>query len=106
MDPCTELLLAEAYSPCTGLEHLTQVMGLHPQYLQSFLQSHFYLLWMDGPLPLHCRQYLAIMVSAFCFDLYTSWRLKPRKLACGGMSWRKGCNVEELLMAYGVMGLQ
>ncbi|KAJ8276683.1 hypothetical protein COCON_G00084350 [Conger conger] len=64
MDPCTELLLVEAYSPCTGLDHLTQVMGLHPQYLQSFLQNHFYLLWMDGPLPLHYRQYIAIMAVA------------------------------------------
>ncbi|KAJ8347830.1 hypothetical protein SKAU_G00264190 [Synaphobranchus kaupii] len=64
IDACTELLLAEAYSPCSGLDHLTRVMGLHPQYLQSFLQSHFYLLWMDGPLPLHCRQYIAIMAAA------------------------------------------
>ncbi|KAJ8276716.1 hypothetical protein COCON_G00084680 [Conger conger] len=50
MDPCTELLLVEAYSPCTGLDHLTQ--------------NHFYLLWMDGPLPLHYRQYIAIMAVA------------------------------------------
>lgn len=64
IDACTELLLAEAYSPSGGLDHLTQVMGLHPQYLQSFLQSQFYLLWMDGPLPLHCRQYIAIMAAA------------------------------------------
>ncbi|KAJ8267004.1 hypothetical protein GJAV_G00137120 [Gymnothorax javanicus] len=64
VDACAELLLVEAYSPCTGLDRLTQVMGLHPQYLKSFLQSHFYLLWMDGPLPLHCRQYIAIMAAA------------------------------------------
>ncbi|KAJ8412610.1 hypothetical protein AAFF_G00129460 [Aldrovandia affinis] len=64
IDACTELLLAEAYYPSRGLDHLTQVMGLHPHYLQSFLQSQFYLLWMDGPLPLHCRQYIAIMAAA------------------------------------------
>ncbi|KAI1903165.1 hypothetical protein AGOR_G00024400 [Albula goreensis] len=63
-DARTELLLLEVYSPCSGLDHITQVMGLHPQYLQSFLQSQFYLLWMDGPLPLHCRQYIAIMAAA------------------------------------------
>ncbi|KAG9351423.1 hypothetical protein JZ751_022673, partial [Albula glossodonta] len=63
-DAGTELLLLEVYSPCSGLDHITQVMGLHPQYLQSFLQSQFYLLWMDGPLPLHCRQYIAIMAAA------------------------------------------
>lgn len=63
VDPLTEQLLAEAYSPLGHVDHLTQVMGLHPHYLESFLRSQFYLLRMDGPLPLHCRHYIAIMVN-------------------------------------------
>ncbi|XP_055726946.1 sestrin-3-like isoform X3 [Salvelinus fontinalis] len=39
-------------------------MGLHPHYLESFLHSQFYLLRMDGPLPLHCRHFIAIMAAA------------------------------------------
>ncbi|KAG7484340.1 hypothetical protein MATL_G00048590 [Megalops atlanticus] len=64
VDANTELLLVEAYSPCRGLDHLTHVMSLHPHYLKTFLQSQFYLLWMDGPLPLHFRHYIAIMAAA------------------------------------------
>jgi len=64
VDPHTEQLLAEAYTPWGCVDHLTQVMGLHPHYLESFLHSQFYLLRMDGPLPLHYRHYIAIMAAA------------------------------------------
>uniref|UniRef100_A0A2K6BKN8 Sestrin 3 n=1 Tax=Macaca nemestrina TaxID=9545 RepID=A0A2K6BKN8_MACNE len=36
-------------------------MSLHTQYLESFLRSQFYMLRMDGPLPLPYRHYIAIM---------------------------------------------
>lgn len=45
------------------LEAVTQQMGYHPQYLDSFLKTQHYLLHMDGPLPFDCRHYIAIMVS-------------------------------------------
>ncbi|KAJ8410864.1 hypothetical protein AAFF_G00188210 [Aldrovandia affinis] len=64
VDSHTILLLAEEYSTSGRLDHLTQVMGLHPHYLESFLRSQFYLLRMDGPLPLHYRHYIAIMAAA------------------------------------------
>ncbi|XP_062309363.1 sestrin-3 [Osmerus eperlanus] len=64
VDPLTEQLLAEAFSSGGCVDHLTQVMGLHSPYLESFLHSQFYLLRMDGPLPLHCRHYIAIMAAA------------------------------------------
>ena len=63
VDSHTILLLAEEYSTSGRVDHLTQVMALHPHYLESFLRSQFYLLRMDGPLPLHYRHYIAIMVS-------------------------------------------
>ncbi|MFT7803226.1 sestrin-3-like [Arapaima gigas] len=63
-DSHTILLLAEEYSTSGRMDHLTQVMGLHPHYLESFLESQFYLLRMDGPLPLHYRHYIAILAAA------------------------------------------
>nr|XP_014338190.1 PREDICTED: sestrin-3 isoform X4 [Bos mutus] len=39
-------------------------MSLHTQYLESFLRSQFYMLRMDGPLPLPHRHYIAIMAAA------------------------------------------
>ena len=44
------------------LEHMIQVMGYHPQYLESFLKTQQYLLRGDGPLPYDYRHYIAIMV--------------------------------------------
>ncbi|XP_030632368.1 sestrin-3 [Chanos chanos] len=58
----TVMLLAEEFSG--RMDNLTQVMGLHPHYLQAFLRCQYYLLRMDGPLPLHYRHYIAIMAAA------------------------------------------
>lgn len=63
------------------LEAVTQQMGYHPQYLDSFLKMQHYLLHMDGPLPFDCRHYIAIMVS----PAGSCWRgrgapLSPAKL--------------------------
>lgn len=54
--------LVEEYSTSGRLDNITQVMSLHTQYLESFLRSQFYMLRMDGPLPLPHRHYIAIMV--------------------------------------------
>ncbi|XP_016397264.1 sestrin-3 [Sinocyclocheilus rhinocerous] len=58
----TVMFLDEEFSG--RMDNLTQVMGLHPHYLQAFLRCHYYLLRMDGPLPLHYRHYIAIMAAA------------------------------------------
>ncbi|XP_030415773.1 sestrin-3 isoform X3 [Gopherus evgoodei] len=57
-------LLVEEYSTSGRLDNITQVMSLHTQYLESFLRSQFYMLRMDGPLPLPYRHYIAIMAAA------------------------------------------
>lgn len=57
-------LLVEEYSTSGRLDNITQVMSIHTQYLESFLRSQFYMLRMDGPLPLPYRHYIAIMVCA------------------------------------------
>uniref|UniRef100_A0A8C3J4E0 Sestrin 3 n=1 Tax=Calidris pygmaea TaxID=425635 RepID=A0A8C3J4E0_9CHAR len=57
-------LLVEEYSTSGRLDNITQVMSIHTQYLESFLRSQFYMLRMDGPLPLPYRHYIAIMAAA------------------------------------------
>uniref|UniRef100_A0A8C2EVG3 Si:zfos-80g12.1 n=1 Tax=Cyprinus carpio TaxID=7962 RepID=A0A8C2EVG3_CYPCA len=46
------------------LDTVSQQMASHPQYLESFLRTQHYILYMDGPLPLHYRHYIAIMAAA------------------------------------------
>lgn len=55
-------LFAESFATLGRLDNVTLVMVFHPQYLESFLKTQHYLLQMDGPLPLHYRHYIGIMV--------------------------------------------
>lgn len=45
------------------LDHVTQVIGYHPKYLEHFLRTQNFIMYGDGPLPYNYRLYLAIMVS-------------------------------------------
>ncbi|CAL8356533.1 unnamed protein product [Merluccius merluccius] len=47
-----------------SVDAVSHHMASHPQYLESFLRSQHYILHMDGPLPLPCRHYIAIMAAA------------------------------------------
>ena len=42
---------------------MIRLMGYHPRYLVSFLQFHVYMMHQDGPLPVHLRHYIAILVK-------------------------------------------
>ncbi|XP_036425046.1 sestrin-3 [Colossoma macropomum] len=46
------------------LDTVSQQMASHPQYLESFLRTQHYILYMDGPLPHPYRHYIAIMAAA------------------------------------------
>ncbi|KAJ6653560.1 hypothetical protein lerEdw1_009140 [Lerista edwardsae] len=59
-----QLLFVKALASRGRLEAVTQQMGHHPQYLDSFLRMQHYLLHMDGPLPFDCRHYIAVMAAA------------------------------------------
>ncbi|XP_077388395.1 sestrin-3 isoform X2 [Festucalex cinctus] len=57
--------LTRMTSACRGgADAVWQQMASHPQYLDSFLRAQHYILHMDGPLPLPCRHYIAIMAAA------------------------------------------
>nr|XP_028571025.1 sestrin-1-like isoform X1 [Podarcis muralis] len=60
----SHLLFVKALATRGCLEAISQQMGYHPQYLDSFLRMQHYLLHMDGPLPFYCRHYIAIMAAA------------------------------------------
>ncbi|XP_072433943.1 sestrin-3-like isoform X3 [Chiloscyllium punctatum] len=64
VDGNTNLLILEEYSTTRHSDNTTRIMGLHPQYLESFLRTQYYILRMDGPLPFEYRHYLAIMAAA------------------------------------------
>ncbi|XP_041076349.1 sestrin-3-like isoform X1 [Polyodon spathula] len=59
-----QLLFVKALASRGRLDSVTQQMGYHPQYLDSFLRTQHYILHMDGPLPFHYRHYIAIMAAA------------------------------------------
>lgn len=61
-DAVMHTLFADSFAALGRLDNVTLVMVFHPQYLESFLKTQHYLLQMDGPLPLHYRHYIGIMV--------------------------------------------
>ena len=56
-------LFVDAFLHNNRLEHLIQLMGYHPKYLDCFLKTQQFILRGDGPLPQPYRHYIAIMVS-------------------------------------------
>ncbi|XP_007892939.1 sestrin-2 isoform X1 [Callorhinchus milii] len=64
LDDAERQLFIEAFVSTGRVDNVTMVMGLHPQYLDSFWKTQYYLLQMDGPLPYHYRHYVAIMAAA------------------------------------------
>jgi sestrin len=61
--PQTQLLFVDAFLQNNRLDHVTQVMGFHPTYLDVFLRTQNFILRGDGPLPYDYRHLIAIMVS-------------------------------------------
>lgn len=64
MDTRTQSIFEDAFAALGRLDNISVVMGFHPQYLESFLRTQHYLLQMDGPLSLHYRHYIGIMVRS------------------------------------------
>lgn len=61
----TQSIFEDAFSMLGRLDNVSVVMGFHPHYLGSFLRTQHYLLQMDGPLSLHYRHYIGIMVRLY-----------------------------------------
>lgn len=62
-------ILVESFLSLGRVDHVTMVMALHPFYLSCFLKTQHALLELDGPLPRHWRQYIALMVRNVTLSL-------------------------------------
>ncbi|XP_063046263.1 sestrin-3 isoform X2 [Engraulis encrasicolus] len=85
------VLCMKALATRGRLDSVSQHMASHPQYLESFLRTQHYILYMDGPLPLQYRHYIAIMAAArhhcsYLVSLHTAQFLR----AGGERLWLQG----------------
>nr|KAG5699365.1 hypothetical protein BaRGS_008273 [Batillaria attramentaria] len=57
----TQMVFLASFLQNNRLEHVHQVMGYHPAYVEAFVKTQHFLLREDGPLPFHYRHFIAIM---------------------------------------------
>ncbi|EEB14165.1 P53 regulated pa26 nuclear protein sestrin, putative [Pediculus humanus corporis] len=87
----THLLFVDAFLQNNRLDHVTQVMGYHPLYLDIFLKTQNFILRGDGPLPYDYRHFIAIMAAGRHKCSYLINLQKQEFLLQGGESnWLKG----------------
>ena len=55
-------LLVESFLLSGRVTNVTSLIAFHPQYLESFLKTEFFMFKGEGPLPFDWRCYIAIMV--------------------------------------------
>ncbi|KAL3883232.1 hypothetical protein ACJMK2_029519 [Sinanodonta woodiana] len=85
------MLFVDAFLQNNRLDHVTQLMGYHPQYLESFLRTQQYLLRGEGPLPPDYRHFIAIMAAgrhqcSYLINLHVQEYI----LQGGDPSWLRG----------------
>lgn len=73
------------------LDHVSQVIGYHPSYLQHFIKTQSFMMQRDGPLPYDYRYYLAIIAAARHQCTYLVKMYEKEFLQQGGdPKWLKG----------------
>lgn len=91
LETATHTLFVDAFLQNNRLDHVTQVMGYHPAYLDHFLRTQHFILRGDGPLPYDYRHYIAIMASGRHQCNYLIALQKQEFLLQGGAhTWLKG----------------
>uniref|UniRef100_V5I9F8 Sestrin n=1 Tax=Anoplophora glabripennis TaxID=217634 RepID=V5I9F8_ANOGL len=89
----THTLFVDAFLQNNRLDHVSQVMGYHPSYLDHFLKTQNFILRGDGPLPFDYRHYIAIMAAGRHQCSYLITLQKQEFLLQGGdHNWLKGLN--------------
>lgn len=87
----THTLFVDAFLQNNRLDHVSQVMGYHPSYLDHFLKTQNFILRGDGPLPFDYRHYIAIMAAGRHQCSYLITLQKQEFLLQGGdHNWLKG----------------
>eukprot|EP00039_Didymoeca_costata_P025670 m.14091 g.14091 ORF g.14091 m.14091 type:complete len:576 (+) comp4985_c0_seq1:367-2094(+) len=66
----------EAFAADGRVSHFTQILAMHPEYLTPLRESHNFMLWGPGSLPLPERHMIAIMASSshnckYLMDIHT-----------------------------------
>ncbi|XP_031567426.1 sestrin-1-like [Actinia tenebrosa] len=90
-DEQTHTLLVEAFLALGRVPSVTAIMAIHPQYLDWFSRTEFYLMRGEGPLPFDWRHYIAIMAASRhqCCYLGHIYELEFLKYN-GDKEWLKG----------------
>ncbi|CAG5121628.1 unnamed protein product [Candidula unifasciata] len=90
-DEQTHAVFTDAFIQNHRLDHVSQVMGYHPDYLRNFHTTQNFILREDGPLPYDYRHYIAIIASARHYCTYLV-RLYEQEflLHNGNPEWLKG----------------
>ncbi|KAL5011045.1 hypothetical protein ScPMuIL_013350 [Solemya velum] len=89
----TQMLYVDAFLQNNRLDHVTQLVGFHPSYLECFLRTQQFLLREDGPLPFDYRHFIAIMAAgrhqcSYLINLHTQEFI----LKGGDPAWLRGLN--------------
>ncbi|KAN0011923.1 hypothetical protein ACTFIU_000142 [Dictyostelium citrinum] len=63
-DELTRKLFQDVFLQHGRVNHLTRILGWHPQYLEKFLLAYNTIMRDPGPLPLHWRNYIGILAAA------------------------------------------
>ena len=56
-------LLVESFLLSGRVSNMTSLISFHPQYLECFLKTEYFMFKGEGPLPFDWRCYIAIMVG-------------------------------------------
>ncbi|KAL3284000.1 hypothetical protein HHI36_018170 [Cryptolaemus montrouzieri] len=87
----TQTLFADTFLQTNRLDHVSQVMGYHPTYLDHFIKTQNFILRGDGPLPFEYRHYIAIMAAGRHQCSYLISLQKQEFILQGGdQNWLKG----------------
>lgn len=88
-----ESLFIDSCLPSNCVDAVTNTMGYHPKYLESYRTTQNFILRGDGPLPLDYRHYIAIMAAARHQCSYLIDMQKQEFLLQGGnQMWLRGLN--------------
>lgn len=91
--PNTHTIFVDTFLQQNRLDHVSQVMGYHPAYLDHFFKTQNFILRGDGPLPYDYRHYIAIMAAGRHQCSYLISLQKQEFLLQGGdQNWLKGLN--------------
>ncbi|XP_030851090.1 sestrin-1 isoform X2 [Strongylocentrotus purpuratus] len=84
-------IFTDVFVQSQRLDHLTAVMGLHPQYLAAFCRTQDFMLRGNGPLPYDYRNYIAILTAARHRCSYVMGLQESEFLSQGGdREWLQG----------------